>query len=110
MIKYFKEDGEGGLIPCPAEEGMSMIGDPERTRVAFDEVGSTVVSTIFLPIDYSFGMGAPIHYETKCGDSIADRYRTRKEALAGHKRWVAWAAAEQLTNDNYDEFRKYFVD
>jgi hypothetical protein len=53
------------------------------------EIGNTVVSTVFLGLDHSFGEGAPILYETMVfidGESNGEqwRYATKEEALEGH--------------------------
>lgn len=63
-------------------------------RVARDEVGSAVVSTVFLGLDHGWRGGLPILFETMVfadGDRGGDcwRYATRSQALAGHARVVA---------------------
>lgn len=66
----------------------------DRT-VARDSVGPTVISTVFLGIDYGFGLGRPLLFETMIfGSSLFDscwRYSTWDEAVAGHARAFAWA-------------------
>jgi hypothetical protein len=62
--------------------------------VAQDDIGGSMVSTIFLGLDHSFDEGAqPILYETIVFggklDDEQERYSTREEAEAGHKRMVA---------------------
>lgn len=53
------------------------------------------VSTVFLGIDYSFGDGPPVLFETMVfsskmnrGGGRCERYSTESEAKAGHKRIV----------------------
>ena len=55
-----------------------------------DCVGKALVSTVFLGVDHSFGLGGPpLLYETMIFgvpgmESYLERYATRDEALAGH--------------------------
>ena len=62
----------------------------ERT-VQKTELGNSVVSTVFLGLDHSFGddSGIPILYETLVfGGALADemqRYSTKEQALEGHR-------------------------
>ena len=55
------------------------------------EIGDSVVSTVFLGLDHSFGddSGIPILYETMVfGGALADgmdRYSTKDQALEGHR-------------------------
>ena len=55
------------------------------------ELGDSVVSTVFLALDQSFGDGSgiPILYETTVfGGALADemqRYSTKEQALEGHR-------------------------
>ena len=57
--------------------------------VAEETIGDSSVSTIFLGLDYSFGDGPPLLFETqvfggKLSDEM-DRYSTWDEAVLGHK-------------------------
>lgn len=61
----------------------------ELRRVARTEVGEEVIiSTVFLGLDYSFGGGPPLLYETMVfggvHDGFQERYASRAEAIAGH--------------------------
>ena len=55
------------------------------------ELGNSIVSTVFLGLDHSFGddSGIPILYETMVfGGALADeeqRYSTKEQALEGHR-------------------------
>jgi hypothetical protein len=55
--------------------------------------GDVRVSTVFLGLDHSFGVGRPLLFETMAfvgHDSIGqERYSTWAEAEEGHARWVA---------------------
>ncbi len=60
-------------------------------RVAYTEFPkqTVIVATMFLGIDFSFGEGKPILYETLVmPDNQIHRYHTKKEALLGHKEIV----------------------
>lgn len=62
------------------------------------EVNGYLISTVDLGIDYSFGIGEPLYYETmvfaKKGKDIifddlyCERYSTEKEAIEGHKKAI----------------------
>jgi hypothetical protein len=62
-----------------------------RTRVADD----VEVSTVWLGLDYSFGHGTPLIYETMIfggpHDEYQERHPNRDAALAGHDQAVALA-------------------
>jgi hypothetical protein len=64
----------------------------ELRRVAHDVKGKLSISTVFIALDHSFGEGEPMLYETMVfggREDMQERYRTREEALAGHKRILA---------------------
>ena len=65
----------------------------DEKRVAVDYFGEVMVSTVFLGLDHNFlSEGDPILYEPMIfggeHDQYQDRYRTKVEALEGHKRAV----------------------
>jgi hypothetical protein len=68
------------------------FGTADR-HVALSIQGDVRVSTVFLGLDYSFGDGPPLLFETMAfvGDEEqgCERYSTWDEAEAGHRRWVA---------------------
>lgn len=72
----------------------------DKRRIGLDYVGKKTVSTIFIALDHSFGHGKPLVFETmvfpEC--DIVDRYSTRKQDIAGHKKWV-----KKLNEDNKTE-------
>ena len=71
------------------------------------EINGYVVSTVDLGLDHSFGIGAPLYYETmifkKDGNNIdfhdlyCKRYSTEDEAREGHQK-----AIEYVKNDFND--------
>jgi hypothetical protein len=73
-------------------------------QVASDVFGHVQVSTIFLGLDYQFGDGLPILFETMVfGGELDDcqwRYATWEDALAGH------AKAVQLVQAAFDRRRR----
>ena len=74
-----------------------------RHIVAQDYVGPTLVSTVFVGIDYSFGRGVPLLFETMTFDTesdVRDRYATWDEAEAGHRKVVAWLTANLVGATN----------
>lgn len=63
-------------------------------QIALDVLpGDVRVSTIFMSLDHGFGSGAPVLYETMVFGGLdrgyQRRYRTKKQALAGHKQTIA---------------------
>lgn len=97
MYWALDEDGE----PYPVHGVREWAGAFEPTygqRVVGDDLawGFVRVSTVFLGIDHGFGRGAPVLFETMTFggpfDGDQDRYHTRAEAVAGHRRTLvrAW--------------------
>lgn len=89
--RYYERDGTGISIDMSTQEGlakMTEIWSHEYRRVAQDYVGEIHVSTVFLPINHSWGDGPPILFETMVFGYGADEYQWRypneESALAGH--------------------------
>lgn len=71
--------------------------------VAQEYVGPTLVSTVFIGIDYNWHGGVPILFETMTFDTasdVQDRYATWDEARAGHDKVVAWLIANLVGATN----------
>ena len=85
MRLFYDRDGE--IISI--EAWMLLNNDRDYIEVAQTKVGRHLVSTIWLGIDYSFGDGAPLIYETMIfGCPPSDemwRWTTLEEAQAGHE-------------------------
>jgi SpoVK/Ycf46/Vps4 family AAA+-type ATPase len=83
-------------LELASPEGEAVCIDPRR-QIGRTEEGDWVVSKIFLVVDYAFGDGQPVLYETATfrGDSLEriDRHHTRAEAEAGHHLAVETARA-----------------
>lgn len=80
-----------GHEPVPMEDVLEWARWFETShdlrRVALDTIGEIKVSTVFLAIDYSFGMGKPKLFETI--------FYTRFGGYSSIRRCSTWAEAEQ---------------
>lgn len=70
--------------------------EEDPSRIGSDTVDGKWVSTVWLGIDYQFGDGPPLIFETMVfpqdgsfDEEFCDRYSTRAEAEEGHRRVVA---------------------
>lgn len=66
------------------------LQESDRRVVSYTEINSTCfLSTVFLCLDHCYGRGAPILYESLwfggSNDGDMRRYRTKEEALLGHR-------------------------
>jgi len=93
-------DAEGNPVPvADVHEWVRWFETAER-HVANDRVGRFLVSTVFLGVDHAFHGGPPVLWETIIfgaeGDELNQeqwRYRSREEALEGHRRALALVVA-----------------
>jgi hypothetical protein len=63
----------------------------DARHIGDDELDGVRVSTVWLGLDHSFGLGPPLIYETMVFGALdleGERYATEQEARAGHARWV----------------------
>lgn len=85
------------------QEAEALLADYDARQVGYTEIGSYVVSTVFLVLDHQFGEGPPVLYETMVFTASAmnpdaddpdpdplleldaKRYCTLAEAQAGHE-------------------------
>ena len=91
MVHYILVDSN--VIPVPLPEWIFWFETADRT-IAKTQVGESMVSTVFLGIDHSFGFrGTPILFETLVFGGLLDdemeRYATLKEARLGHEQMIA---------------------
>ena len=76
-------------VPCEDVERWAIwFEDINNRRVAEDQIGDVWVSTVFLGLDHSHGVGPPVLFETMAfrGREIIaqDRYASYEEAEMGH--------------------------
>jgi hypothetical protein len=91
--KYILDDNDN---PIEVEDaviwGKWFQENSAKRRVAYEVLTDCNVSTVFLGLDYSFGEGTPMLFETMVFggkfDGEVERYSTREEALAGHEEMV----------------------
>lgn len=87
---YYGREGE----PISQAEWVSCFEDLGYCHVGMTAVGEAEVSTVWLGLDHSMGLGGPpIIYESLVFggelDGQGERYATLEAAEAGHERWVA---------------------
>lgn len=82
-------------VPVPPDEWSAWFETHTKDRIVRQEtIDDVSISTVFLGIDHSFGIGdEPLIFETMIfggeHDNYQERYATREQALAGHERAVA---------------------
>lgn len=96
---------EDGKTPIPEPDVIKWARWYEKTErhVAFDEIGSIKISTVFLGIDHGFDYHneRPILWETMIFGATGElehyqeRYSSYQEAMEGHERAVAQVMEEQ---------------
>jgi hypothetical protein len=94
MIRYYVLDKNNNPKPVSVDR-WAFTFEHSRRVVKQETVGGIYISTIFLGIDYSFGMGGPpLVFETMAFDPTEEitcrRYSTWNEAVAGHQEIVDW--------------------
>lgn len=83
--------GNVELCPDLSKWGAWMAVHPDERHLAVDEQGQVKVSTLFLGLDHGYGSDSsePILWETRIMRGVHDgetkRYKTKEEALEGHK-------------------------
>jgi hypothetical protein len=79
-------------VPCKSLLEWASWFDKADRIVQKTTVGPAEVSTVFLGLDHSFGIGEPLLFETLVFggplDQEMDRYSTWEEAEQGHKAMV----------------------
>jgi hypothetical protein len=92
MSDYYDRNGN----EITEDEWLRRCRDHAYKRVAYHEVGTLRVSTIWLGLDYGWGDRPPLIFETMIfGEPGEDqwrhdqwRYATEEEAMKGHQRAV----------------------
>lgn len=90
--------------PASLMEWAEWMRDVDKRRIALDEWGGAIVSTVFLGIDHDFyKTGTPILFETLVslpdGGEEMFRYCTYDEAVTGHNEALARVKEDSLTID-----------
>lgn len=101
MSDMYVLNGQGDPQKCDdLLEWGRLFEKPGLRQICRDELespfGTITVSTVFLAIDHAFEPGAPpILWESMAflprelaPDDLQERYRTRAEAVAGHKKML----------------------
>ena len=93
---YYQLNPDGTVSPTTLEAWATEFADPGKRRLALDEVGPAMVSTIFLGLDHAMVPGTgPILFETlirgaDVNQEHIERYGTKARALEAH----AWFVRE----------------
>ncbi len=94
--RYYKRDGTPYPNNSQKEALNAWVNDLENEdykRVGLTEINEVKVSTVWLGLDHSFGIGEkPLIFETMifggAHNGYQERYSTEEEAREGHKRAV----------------------
>jgi hypothetical protein len=98
MMGYYDQAGR----PISLLEWVMLFEDFEGRRVGHDELYGYEVSTVWLGIDYSWGAGPPLIFETMVFgpeggfDVDCQRYSTEDEARVGHEEMLTLIRATAL--------------
>lgn len=96
MVQFYDRNGE----PISVGTADRLLRNDGYRRVAWDEVGDFVISTVWLGLDLSFYVGPPLIFETAVfaddpmGGTVR-RYPTESAALAGHQAMIEVCRLEQ---------------
>jgi hypothetical protein len=101
MIGQFILDETGSPAQCDniVKWGEWMAEHDDERRVARTNIDGVDISTVFLGLDHNSGNGPPLLFETMAFggpngiDQECERYTTREEAEAGHRRMCDRVAA-----------------
>jgi hypothetical protein len=92
MNNKYKLEGHDTVLVHDLLEWAAWFETAERRVARSTVVTGIEVSTVFLGLDYSFGMGEPLLFETMVFggpmDGEQDRYTTWDEAEKGHATMV----------------------
>lgn len=91
-------DESGNPIKEPNIVKWAKWFEKAERHIGNDDIGDIHISTVFLGIDHSFGLGPPLLWETMIfggkHDQFQERYSTRAKAIAGHARAVKLVNAD----------------
>ena len=105
-MTFYRLDDHGEPVACRDVLEWAIWFETADRAVAQDRIGRVYVSTVFLGLEYpEFGGGSTLFETMIFGgplDGSCERYRTRREALAGHARLVA-AVRQTHQDDPHDD-------
>jgi len=94
-------DEEGEPIPCEDILKWGAWFETANRIVEKTHLEGVEISTVFLGVNYNFGSGKPLLYETMVfddyGSNLIFRYASQKEAAEGHSKTVS-----NLTRRSYE--------
>ena len=97
-MRFYDIDGE----PLDDDEAVVLFDDPEYRIIAQTSNDDVMVSTVLTMIDYGFGRGPPLIFETMIFGGPHDqqqwRYHTKEQALEGHQEVCKLAFSDWLTH------------
>jgi hypothetical protein len=88
--EHYILDDNRNPIPAPdLDTWAKLMQRPEARRVAVTEIGGSRISTVFLALDHSFGVGEPLLFQTDVFGGPLDgemvRCSTWEQAEAMHE-------------------------
>jgi hypothetical protein len=95
MNNFYILDANRLAVPVATVEEWGRYFQTANRRVALEEIGPYIISTVFLGLDHSFGGELPILFESMIfgppnGNEVdMDRCSTWEEAIEMHERMVA---------------------
>ena len=98
-------------IPIPCDDLMVWANwfETAKRHVASDHIGKVYISTVFLGIDHSFGIGEPLLFETMIFGGKHHDYQTRcstwEEAEKMHKKALKLVKSDTPTTPAEKEKR-----
>jgi hypothetical protein len=104
-VNYYGFDGQ----PISQDEWLRLFNDIGERRVAYDELGPYIVSTVWLGLDHSFGHGPPLIWETIVMDAEGNasemlRSATRDRAVENHaemlERYSVFGRSEEWAHED----------
>lgn len=83
-------DDDGNPVPADNYATFGKFFMEDRNRIVEQtQIGRAFVSTVFVGFNFAVGGGPPVLWETAVfglGDEYQERYTSREDAVAGHRR------------------------
>ncbi len=84
-LGFYNREGN----PIDSKIWGTLFADAEYKILRQNKVRGSLVSTVWLGVDHSFGQGSPLIFETMIFggrfDDYQERYSTEQDALVGHQ-------------------------